>query len=108
MNKLQALTQYSEKVGYSDHTVGNTAALMAASLGATMIEKHYTISHKLAGPDQWFSADPEEMKKLVNSIRDIQLMFGDGELKPTEQELEMRKVARRTKNEKGVYLRATI
>lgn len=108
MLKMQALSKYADRVGYSDHTVGNTAALMAASMGAVMIEKHYTLSHSAPGPDQWFSADQDEMRRLVSAIRSIEIMFGSAKLEPTEQELVMRKVARRTKNKEGVYLRATL
>ena len=49
----------------SDHTLGNTAAIVATSLGITFIEKHFTISRKNKGPDSSFSIEPREMKKLI-------------------------------------------
>jgi N,N'-diacetyllegionaminate synthase len=111
MRKLGQLRDYAVqavKVGYSDHTQGYEAALMAVSLGASMIEKHFTLDNRLYGPDHWFSANPKEMEQLVYSIRKIELMFGSSELKPTDEELKMRKRARRKKNEKGEYFRESV
>lgn len=61
-------------VGYSDHTLGSTACVAAVALGACVIEKHFTLDKNLAGPDQALSADPREMKALVNEIRRVELM----------------------------------
>ena len=78
--------------GFSDHTQGNTAAVMAVALGATVIEKHFTLDHDLAGPDHWWSLNPEELKSYIAEIRLAERMLGDGEFKPTEKELENRKL----------------
>jgi N-acetylneuraminate synthase/N,N'-diacetyllegionaminate synthase len=94
-------------VGYSDHFNGIEASLLAVSLGAKMIEKHFTSNKYLKGQDQWFSADSFEMKELIKKIRLIENMFGDRTLKPTERELEMRKIAHRVKTKEG-YFRGTI
>lgn len=60
--------------GYSDHTQGISAALMAVARGATIIEKHFTLSHDLPGPDHICSATPEEFTEMVSIIRDMEKM----------------------------------
>ena len=64
-------------VGYSDHVLGNTAALAAVALGACMIEKHFTIDKSLPGPDHKISADPQEFGQLVRDIRSIESSLGE-------------------------------
>lgn len=86
-------------VGYSDHTVSPVAALCAASMGARLIEKHFTHDKKADGPDHMLSADPEEMKWLVDSIRSFEIMKGDGIKKPADSE----KISR-INNRKSVIL----
>jgi N,N'-diacetyllegionaminate synthase len=83
-------------VGFSDHTIGSTAALGAVVLGAKIIEKHFTMDKNLPGPDHWFSANPDEMKELVDGIRFIEKALGSAVVEPTPKELEMRKIARRS------------
>ncbi len=83
-------------VGFSDHTIGSTAALGAVVLGAKIIEKHFTMDKNLPGPDHWFSANPDEMRELVDGIRFIERALGSGVIEPTPKELEMRKIARRS------------
>lgn len=65
-------------VGYSDHTVGITACLAAAALGARILEKHFTYDKQAEGPDHMLSADPAEMAELVRKVREIELMLGSG------------------------------
>ena len=79
-------------VGFSDHTVGTTAAVMALALGATVFEKHFTLDHSMEGPDHSWSADPKELKEYVDTLRTAELMLGSGEFKPTEKELELKKL----------------
>ena len=83
-------------VGFSDHTIGSTAAVGAVVLGAKVIEKHFTLDKNLPGPDHWFSANPDEMRKLVDEIRFIEKALDSGIIEPTPKELEMRKIARRS------------
>ena len=83
-------------VGFSDHTQGNDAAIMAVSLGAKIFEKHFTLSHDLAGPDHWFSLSPTELKSWVESIHQAHLMLGTGIVSPTLDEMKMRRIARRS------------
>lgn len=70
------------RIGYSDHTVGNTAAAAARALGAEMFEKHFTLDRTLPGPDHTFSADPLEFAAYIRTIRDVEAMLGDGRKVP--------------------------
>lgn len=85
--KMQSLRQeFDALVGFSDHTEGNIAAIGAVALGACWIEKHFTLDKTLPGPDHRFSADPQEFKELVNSVRVLQRSLGVGVLGPTTAE----------------------
>lgn len=83
-------------VGFSDHSQGNEAAIMATALGAKIFEKHFTLSHDAKGPDHWFSLEPLELNSWVKAIRDAHTMLGSGIITPTQQELKMRELARRS------------
>lgn len=83
-------------VGYSDHTLGYEITTAAVALGATVIEKHITISRDLPGPDHRASLEPDQLKAMVRSIRAVELALGDGTKKPTSKELETRLIARRS------------
>jgi N,N'-diacetyllegionaminate synthase len=85
-------------VGFSDHTVGIHIPLAAVSLGANVIEKHFTMDHRLKGPDHQCSADPLELKQLVLQVRDLESAMGDGIKKPAFEEKMPRILKRR-----GVY-----
>lgn len=87
---------FDVKVGFSDHTIGSASAVGSVCFGAVTIEKHFTLDNSMAGPDHWFSINPGELKKYVDDIRFIENAIGDSELKPTQKELEMRKIARRS------------
>lgn len=78
--------KFGVSVGYSDHTVGYAAAVQSVSLGATIIEKHFTLDHDLAGPDHWFSANPEEMRELVEEIRNAEARLGSSDVAPALSE----------------------
>ncbi len=75
-------------VGYSDHTLGIEAAIAAVALGAKIIEKHFTLDRTLDGPDHIASIEPDEFKRMVLGIRNIEIALGDGvkEPKPAESE----------------------
>ncbi|MCP5103180.1 MAG: N-acetylneuraminate synthase, partial [bacterium] len=64
---------FKRPVGFSDHTLGTHYAIAAAARGARFIEKHFTLDKKMAGPDQRISADPQEMKTLVECVKEIKL-----------------------------------
>lgn len=91
MKMLGLQDEFECLVGYSDHTQGHIAAVMAAAYGAVWVEKHFTTDKTLPGPDQWFSANPEEMAKLVHNVRRAEAMRGKGDLEMTETEKANRK-----------------
>lgn len=64
-------------VGFSDHTMGTLVPTVAVAMGANMIEKHFTLDKDFSGPDHWFSADVEELKKLVTDIRSAEKAMGE-------------------------------
>lgn len=73
-------------VGYSDHTPGIEAAVAAAALGATVIEKHFTLDRNMKGPDHKASLEPNELTEMVRAVRHIEQALGDGEKKPSASE----------------------
>jgi len=97
---LRALTTLAQAiglpVGYSDHSLGVQAAWAAVALGAIAIEKHLTLDKTLPGPDHIASADPTELAALVQGIRHIEAMLGDGIKAPQPIEANTRDVARRS------------
>ena len=82
--------------GYSDHSLGNTAALAAVALGACVVEKHITLDRTLPGPDHRASSEPAEFAALAQDIRRIEAMLGDGVKVPRPDEIDVRAVARRS------------
>lgn len=84
------------KVGFSDHSIGYQVPIMAAALGAEIIEKHFTTDNNLPGPDQKASGTPDIFKKMVKGIRISEIAMGSPIKEPTEVELENRIVARKS------------
>ena len=84
------------KVGFSDHSVGCEAAVAAVALGATVIEKHFTLDKTMDGPDHKASMEPDELIKFVDSIRRVEAALGDGVKRPSEAELPNIEVARKS------------
>lgn len=72
--------EFDITVGLSDHTIGNLAATTAVALGASAIEKHFTISRSDKGPDSEFSIEPDELKDLVRDVKDAWLSLGKDEI----------------------------
>ncbi len=83
-------------VGFSDHTIGTTAAIGAVILGAKVIEKHFTLDKNMPGPDHWFSASIDDISELVQAVRYIEKAIGNSQIKPTIKEMKMREIARRS------------
>ena len=83
-------------VGYSDHTLGVDIACAAVALGATVIEKHFTLDRRRQGPDHRASLEPAELAELVRAVRRVEVALGDGRKRPTSGELDTRRVARRS------------
>jgi N-acetylneuraminate synthase len=90
-------------VGYSDHTLSPVACLCAVAMGARVIERHFTYDKKADGPDHILSADPQEMKWLVDAIRAFEVMRGSGIKQPAESEQTTRR-----NNRKSVVLRRAL
>ncbi len=83
-------------VGYSDHTKGIEVSVAAVAMGATVIEKHFTLDKTMNGPDHKASLEPDELRSLISAIRNVERAKGTGEKKPTETEIKNRSVARKS------------
>ena len=89
-------SKYNLPIGFSDHSVDPIIApLVSIGLGATVIEKHFTIDKNLPGPDHWFSAEPDQLHDWANSINNAYKSLGKTKILPTRNELKMKKIARR-------------
>ena len=77
-------------VGYSDHTIGTTACICAVAMGARVLEKHFTWNKDAPGPDHILSADPLEMRTIVDAVRSFEVMRGDGSKRPAASETTTR------------------
>jgi N,N'-diacetyllegionaminate synthase len=84
------------EVGYSDHTLGIEVSIAAVALGATVIEKHFTLDRNLPGPDHKASLEPDELNSMVTQIRNIEKALGDGVKRPMPSELENIDLIRRS------------
>jgi len=87
---------FKTKVGYSDHTLGIELPVAAVAMGATVIEKHFTLDRNMEGPDHKASLEPDELKKMVQSIRNIEIALGDGIKKPSKSEVKNKPIARKS------------
>lgn len=87
---------FNLKTGYSDHSEGNTVTIAAAAMGATLIEKHFTLDKTLPGPDHKASLEPDELTSMVRAIRTIELAMGNGVKGPMPSELKNRPIARKS------------
>ncbi|MBQ4858422.1 N-acetylneuraminate synthase [Pseudoalteromonas sp. MMG007] len=84
------------KVGYSDHSAGIVVPIAAVAKGATLIEKHFTVDKALPGPDHKASLDPIELKEMVDGIRIVEKILGDGIKGPRPSEVKNKAVARKS------------
>lgn len=91
VNLAQTFDVYS---GFSDHTLGTTAPVVATSLGANVIEKHFILDKSLGGPDCHFSLDKNEFKQMVRSVRDTEKLLGKVNYSLTEKRLSSRRSSR--------------
>ncbi|MFT7388537.1 MAG: N,N'-diacetyllegionaminate synthase [Candidatus Endobugula sp.] len=87
---------FGVSVGYSDHTSGIEVAIAAVALGASVIEKHFTLDRNLPGPDHKASLEPDELKQMVSAIRNIETALGDGIKKLTPSEVKNKPIARKS------------
>ncbi|UCB46319.1 MAG: N-acetylneuraminate synthase [Spirochaetota bacterium] len=87
---------FNVKVGYSDHTNGTEVAIAAAALGASVIEKHFTLDRSMEGPDHSSSLEPDELKYMVTAIRNIEKALGDSVKTPSRSEIKNIAVVRKS------------
>jgi N,N'-diacetyllegionaminate synthase len=96
---LTLKSAFNTNIGYSDHTEGNEVSVAAVALGASVIEKHFTLDKNLPGPDHKASLEPFELRELVRQIRNVEkALLGDGKKAPTQEEIATKAVV-----QKGIY-----
>ena len=88
--------EFDVDVEYSDHTSGIEVSIAAVALGATVIEKHFTLDRNMEGPDHKASLEPTELKAMVSAIRNIELAMGNGKKIPSTSEITNIAVARKS------------
>lgn len=88
--------KFNTEIGYSDHTIGIEVPIAATALGATIIEKHFTLDRNMDGPDHYASIEPFELIQMTKSIRNIELALGSKEKKPSQSELLNIAIARKS------------
>ncbi len=97
MNAMLTMKKvFNLPTGYSDHTQGIEIPIMAVSLGAEIIEKHFTLDKNMEGPDHKASLEPDELKQMAESIRNVEKAFGDGKKEPQQAELKNIAIARKS------------
>lgn len=97
LRAMPALSQaFDLPVGYSDHTMGVEVALAAVALGATVLEKHFTLDRTMPGPDHLASLEPEELTRMIAGIRTVEAALGARRKRPGRAELEVARVARKS------------
>jgi N,N'-diacetyllegionaminate synthase len=99
VNLLAMLTikeAFKVKVGYSDHTLGIEIPIAAVALGASVIEKHFTLDKNMEGPDHKASLEPHELKAMIDAIVNIEKALGNGMKKPSKSELKNKDIVRKS------------
>ena len=94
INTLQGA--FAVPIGWSDHTMGLTADVVAVALGAVAIEKHFTLDRNHSGPDHSFAVEPGELTAMVRAVRDAEASLGSSVKHATEAEAEMYRLGRRS------------
>lgn len=93
---LSMKAAFGVEVGYSDHTPGIEIPVAAVALGATIIEKHFTLDCNLPGPDHKASLEPDRFKAMVDAIRNVEIALGDGIKRPSASEIKNKPIARKS------------
>ena len=97
LNFIKTLQEkFDVPIGFSDHSLGIELPIAAVALGACVVEKHFTLDKTLEGPDHKASLNPDEFKAMVSAIRNVEVAMGDGIRKFSENENEIKKVARKS------------
>lgn len=111
---MQQMRQMLQKpVGYSDHTIGIEVPIAAVSLGATVIEKHFTLDKQMEGPDHRASLEPQELARMVAAIRHIEQSLGDGRKRRTASEekivrLQGKALLQNVRSQRGLFYRGKL
>lgn len=108
LGMLEIRDRCSVKIGYSDHTDGIEVAIAATALGASVIEKHFTLDKAMEGPDHKASLEPAELKAMVKAVRNISLALGDGKKQPSESEIKNKVIARKSIHLKHNMMRGSV
>ena len=97
---LRTLNTFKKKfncnIGLSDHSLSTIVPAAAVAMGATFIEKHFTLSRKMVGPDHKSSLEPKELKEMVKNIKEIEISLGSSKKSITKSEAENRKIIRKS------------
>lgn len=93
---LEIGEKFGVKIGYSDHTQGIEVPIAAVALGASVIEKHFTLDKTMEGPDHKASLEPDELKSMVSAIRHIELALGNGHKTISDSERKNIEIARKS------------
>jgi len=93
---LHIKKEFDINIGYSDHTLGIEVPIAAVALGASVIEKHFTLDRKMDGPDHAASLETGELKAMIDAIRNIEKALGDGIKRPSQSEIKNKVVARKS------------
>ena len=97
LNAMKTIAdKFEVNIGYSDHTKGIEVPIAAVALGATVIEKHFTLDKTMEGPDHKASLEPQELIAMTTAIRNIEMALGSGEKKVTSSEINNKSVARKS------------
>ena len=97
LNFIKTLkSEFEVQIGFSDHSPGIELPIAAVALGACVVEKHFTLDKTMDGPDHKASLNPDEFKAMVDAIRNVEVAMGDGVRKFSQNELEIKKVARKS------------
>jgi N,N'-diacetyllegionaminate synthase len=88
--------EFGVKVGYSDHTQGIEVAIAAVAMGASVIEKHFTLSRNMKGPDHKASLEGKELKQLVDGIKNVEMALGTAKKEVTPSESDNRQIVRKS------------
>lgn len=108
LKSIIALKKFNLPVGFSDHTLGIYASIAAVAMGSNVIEKHFTISRSLEGPDHPYSLEAAELKEMVNGIRQVEKMLGVEKILPSKSEINQRESRRAIYAKKDIKLGKTI
>jgi N,N'-diacetyllegionaminate synthase len=96
LKRMIKLKKFTNNIGFSDHTIGIASSITAITMGAKVIEKHFTLDKNEQGPDHACSCNPDEMKEICNFAKNYQNILGTGKIKPSKKEEKMKIFSRKS------------